>query len=114
MFNEAFWFMYFVDLVDATEGIAIVAFLVAIIFATCYGVYTSETDDTAEGWARWFRYVRLAAIGAFAFMLIAILVPSEKTLYAGAGQYVVEATETDDTLMNLKRLVDQRIAEELE
>ena len=42
---------------------------------------------------------------------LAFFAPSENAMYAGAGQYVAEATELDDTLIGLKDIIDQKIEE---
>ncbi len=114
MFNEAFWFMYILDLLDAIVSFAILGTMVAVIFAFAYGAYIDGIDDTDEGWKRWWLRVRMAGAAAVFLIIISLLAPTPRTMYAGAGQYVAETTEIDDTLIGLKTLIDQKIAEELE
>lgn len=110
MFNEAFWFFYLVDLVGGLTALAIVIAGFAGI-VTFVMLLISALEESWDIWNQWRFTLIISFISA---ILFAILIPSETTLYVGAGQYVVEATEIDDTLLLLKEAIDQRIEELVE
>ena len=106
MFNEAFWFFYWVGVVDELKGVA-----TAIAWVTLIGSIISVSIGFVEDnkGAK-----NLARTGAFAFLVSAgliVTVPSKEALYAGAAQYVGEATEVDETLIRLKTLLDEKLDE---
>ena len=104
MFNEAFWFFYLVGMVeefDFTVGFVCLVTLLGSVFTGLYGFV--EDDKKAIKIARRLLIVFLSAAS------IAILVPSKESLYAGAAQYVGEATEVDETLIRLKGLLDEKL-----
>lgn len=108
MFNEAFWFFYWVSVVTTLSVIFSVTAALGIFFgAFLKGCYHFDNEESALKPSNW-----LLTIGAIC-LIGSIFIPPEEALYAGAGQYVIEATETDETLLRLKDIIDEKI-EELE
>ena len=106
MFNEAFWFFYWVAVVSvATELFAIFGGLTTVASLIFNYGYRVEDEES------WGRAAKVLPIIATVFILTAIFLPSERALYAGAGQYIAESTEIDETLLSLKDILDDKIAE---
>ncbi len=110
MFNEAFWFFY---LVSVVEGLVMSAVIVAS-FSTfgvvaCIFYLTDPWDNDAKNKAIQLmkRFIMVVCISTS----IAIFTPKPLAFYAGAGQYVGESVELDDTLLNLKKVVDEKVEE---
>jgi hypothetical protein len=114
MFNEAFWFFYMVGIVGqlwvafavflGVGGISILV-VYAFIDDTLFGDERTEELIKLDKWARrWLVTAASIAIAAF-------FSPTEEALYAGAGQYVAESAELDETMLRLKKLVDKKIDE---
>ena len=106
MFNEAFWFMYWVSVADSIStifGIVGAILVIASIFAC--GCWLCDDDENAKR--------PTIVFGAIAGLLISISIatPPTAAFYAGAGQYIAESAELDDTLINLKVLLDAKIEE---
>jgi hypothetical protein len=98
--------MYLVDMLTALK---IVASLGATLSGIGTGVlFVTVFFDDVEAMRKTFFYMLSLFI---ATLIIAIGTPTRTAMYAGAAQYVVEATEVDDTLLSLKRLIDQKIEE---
>ncbi len=112
MFNEAFWFFYWVGVVgdiSAALGAIFVITLIAAGFWAFIGAMQVDCNDMKpETYKKGLKLFVLVACVCFA---IDIVVPNENALYAGAGQYVAESTEIDDTLLKLKDLIDKKIEE---
>lgn len=105
MFNEAFWLFYMIGLSDMIRGNA---FAIALLLGLIGGigitfVWTEVCEKTGK------RLTWLLGIFCTVLMVAGVFMPSKEALYAGAGQYVAEATELDDTLRSLKTLLDQKI-----
>lgn len=110
MFNEAFWFFYLVGVVqDLPLTLFFVGFGFAAAAALCLGPgYCACPESERLMWAkRGKKCVTVALILWF----VGMFVPSEDAFYAGGAQYVTEATELDETLLNLKGILDQKIEE---
>lgn len=110
MFNEAFWFFYLVSLTGSFEVffmivgvLGIIASLIAWIIA-----YVAPKENWADSYSKKLRWILPSFVLC---VLMSMLMPPKEAFYAGAGQYVVEASETDQTLMNLKNLLDKKIEE---
>ena len=107
MFNEAFWFFYWVGLAGSlTEvfiGLAILTGFSSLFIAGMAFIEDAE-------WAK-RALPRVVVPIFFGSLFMAVIIPSETALYAGAGQYVAEAGEIDETIISLKKLLDQKIAE---
>ena len=108
MFNEAFWFFY---LVNVAGNIAVICFLIAIVTGVASVVTWAIVFD---GDKELKPLAKVLVIIAVSCVTIATLAPNERALYAGACQYVAETAEVDETLLRLKKLIDQKIDEELE
>lgn len=114
MFNEAFWFFYWVGIVGALRTLAsvfIAVGLVASIISFAFidiDMYGDERKSAIRNLKRWFKRFSIAALSLGA---VAFLAPTEEALYAGAGQYVAEGAELDETLLRLKKLIDKKIYE---
>lgn len=113
MFNEAFWFFYAVGLVTSFSAYVFLYTVVGILGFLGAGVFLSEQDyDTREReWPKFAKTFKKFFISVFALMLITFFIPNENALYAGAGQYVAESAEIDETLMKLKDAIDLKIEE---
>lgn len=112
MFNDVFWFMYLVGLADKMSGESVVvfAFVLIVTFIGYLAVCAESNKEFKEIFSpvKWW-------VGLFVlYSLLVALFPEKEALYAGAGWYVAEETEVTDTMLDLKRLIDQRIAEGLE
>ena len=110
MFNSAFLLMYLVGIVGFITPVLAVA--AAIITALAIGWYIAfcdenNTNERIRGMATCRNYVLIAAF----VWLLAAAVPSKIALYAGAGQYIAEVAELDDTLLGLKDLIDAKVNE---
>jgi len=106
MFNEAFWFFYWVGVVDTLPTFLNVALLLTCIGSVLsFPLYYAEDIKGAKKW----NYI--GPVMALFFALCSILTPTEKAMYAGATYYVVEAVELDDTLIQLKSILDDKITE---
>jgi len=106
MFNEAFWFFYWVGVVDTLPSFFnITALLCTIGAALSFPLYYVEDIKGAKKW----HY--LGPLMVLALALASIFTPTEKAMYAGATYYVVEAVELDDTLIQLKSILDDKIIE---
>ncbi len=106
MFNEAFWFFYWVGLVNAAGIIfgvfAMLTLIAAMFTGGCWFI------DGHEGAKKPFRILSILGV---IFLFVAIAIPSQTAMYAGAGQYVAEATEIDATLLKLKEALDAKLEE---
>ena len=110
MFNEAFWFMYAIGVVGYLKTLCtIVAALCGLVGVISLIMCTEEDDKDKV--SRFLRFARIWAATCVAALLIAISIPTATSLYAGAGQYVAQASELDQTLLSLKDLLDQKIEE---
>lgn len=109
MLNNAFWFFYWVDALAAFTVLSGVITGVSGFLIVIFGVGAMIESD-----AKILRFAWRALPVFCVATLLVIFIPSRTAMYAGAGQYVAEVTEVDDTLLQLKELIDQRIAEELE
>ena len=109
LFNEAFWFFYMVEKFDALPGFAAGAFFVGLFAAVGFGMFTEYEDDRLNAiFVKWIkRYYTVVAVIA----ICAVLAPPPVAFYAGAGQYVGEAAELDETLLKVKKLVDAKLEE---
>ena len=109
MFNEAFWFFYWVGVVGALDD-ALFALIVVVVIGTAFSfpLYYIEDIKQAKKWHT------LGPVLAVVLTLAIVFLPSKDALYAGAGQYVAETTEVDDTLLKLKALIDKKIEEAAE
>lgn len=106
MFNEAFWFFYWVGVIDSLNfSIVVILLIAAALTVASFPIYYIDNVKGAKKWHT------LGPIICLALFLTATFLPSKDALYAGAGQYVAEAGEVDQTLLNLKDLLDQKIAE---
>lgn len=106
MFNEAFWFFYWINVVgNISFFLGAIAILSLLALTLSVGFIFIEEDAKAK---------KLAKILVAVFLLCGLgssLMPPEDAFYAGATQYVAEAVELDDTLVSLKNLVDEKIEE---
>ena len=110
MFNEAFWFFYWMDFAGSIKGILMFVPGVVLVLAMIGTVLTQDLWDSDEGekfWGLW----KAVGIPLAIIFFVGSFIPSERSFYAGAGQYVAESAEIDDTLLKLKDLIDQKIAE---
>ena len=105
MINEAFWFFYMVGIVDGLSAV----FIVGAILSACVTIY-SLLCASIDGYDM-TKVFKWCVPGVVLLTLLAIAVPPKEALYAGAGQYIAEAGELDQTLLGLKDLLDQKIAE---
>jgi len=111
MFNEAFWFFYMVEVVTRIATISVIIVAAIIIIGGIFSmVWLCEENDPNIIKRFW----KICGPILVAAIVIAMFTPPKEALYAGAGQYAIEATETDQTLLKLKELVDQKIASEVE
>ena len=94
MLNASFWLMYFVGLVGfitpILTGIAVITAICSIVWFIGGTEEPRETRD--ERWA----LARTFLTASIVIIIIASALPSQMSLYAGAGQYVVETTEIDE------------------
>lgn len=123
MINEAFWFFYLVGLIDKLDNLLLISIItgtlsglfVVLYFAIeredCYGGKDGEKLKAQIATAQ--RIAKIWVIAVLSIALITFFVPTKESLYAGAGQYVTEATELDQTMLQLKDILDEKI-EELE
>ena len=109
MFNEAFWFFYAISVVEDLAILftilsagSIMGIIASFIAA---GDYTMGKEGTKEA----LKFAKRFAISAVIFIPLAIAVPSKESFYAGAGQYVAESAELDETLMQLKKAIDKKV-----
>lgn len=117
IFNEAFWFFYLVGIVNGlsqTLQFAVVLNTLALFGLLIAVLNTIEYGSGDKDFQIAVKWSKRAAISLAIIITLLVAIPSKEALYAGAGQYAVEATEVNDTLIRLKKLVDQRIAEETE
>ncbi len=110
MINEAFWFFYLVAIANSLEnlfGIVGIVGIVVALFAVGIG-HAPPKESWVDSLTQKLRWI----LPVFAVcVLVSVLMPPKEAFYAGAGQYVVEASETDQTLLNLKGLLDKKIEE---
>lgn len=110
MFNSAFLLMYLIGIVGyITPILTAAACLVIVLAGGWYIGFCDESnlEERQQGMGTCRTYVILASI----LFILAAAVPSKIALYAGAGQYVVEVAEIDDTLIGLRDLIDAKITE---
>ena len=112
MINEAFWFFYIVGLVGSVAPLVAILTLINVCALAIMGLMCDNYGEPKKrATARFQRlYPRMVGINIF-IILVAFITPSKTALYAGAGQYVVQTTEIDDTLLQLKNILDTKIAE---
>jgi hypothetical protein len=109
MVNEAFMFFWLVSLVEALVVICVLGSFVTLVACLFYATYADEIED-ATGASLPSAAKRLGAATVLLW-LVAALIPPTESFYAGAGQYVAESAELDETLLQLKDVIDQKIAE---
>ena len=107
MFGEAFWFMYLVGLVGSVASTAVAIAIAGSVVTMLVFVIAAVEESTKLLRVAKRRLLPIVLVAA----IIAVFIPQPVALYAGAGQYVVESTELDDTLLNLKKLIDDKIKE---
>jgi len=108
MFNEAFWFFYWVGVV---EYITVFFTAVSCVFGFIgFAGLVGWLADGMRGY-KWPSIILLSV--ACVLVLSVIFIPTTAALYAGAGQYVGESVEVDETLLRLKELVDAKIEEQM-
>lgn len=110
MINEAFWFFYWVDVCGVAKDLFFFGGIgIAVLLCVPLGfIYEDAHEEEKKQVAKFTK--KAAAILSCA-ILIGILIPPKQAFYAGAAQYVGEATEIDQMLLNLKTLLDQKIEE---
>lgn len=113
MVNEAFWFFYLVSLSNtATIFFGVLAALTLFVsLVVGINLYCDATDAQEERIG--LRFLKVGVPIGLVFLLISSAIPPKEAYYAGAGQHVAESTEVDHTLLQLKQVLDKRIAEEL-
>ena len=105
MFNEAFWFFYWVNVVASVSAIAFITLIVCSI-ASVFAVVIPLIEGDAEFVKKAVRIlIPIMAVSG----LLGIFIPPQSAFYAGAGQYVAESAELDETLLKLKDAIDQKI-----
>ena len=105
MFNETFWFFYWINVAGNIVGFAVAITAVMVLAGVvCLFIGECEDDKQVRRWT-WQRCLPVA-VSAF---LIATFIPPAESFYGGATQYLGTTTELDETLINLKGLVDQKI-----
>ena len=109
LFNEAFWFFYMVEKFDALPGVAAGAFMVGLFVAVAFCMFTECKDDNLN--AVFIKWIRRYSVFVAVLAICAILAPPPIAFYAGAGQYVGEVAELDETLLKVKKLVDAKLDE---
>jgi len=108
MFNEAFWFFYWVGVVGyLTTFFSILGAVSGIVAIFVGSTWVFDREKRAKPW-----FISLSIVGVL-FISLAILTPTTTAMYAGAGQHVAQMTEVDETLLRLKELVDAKIEEQL-
>lgn len=108
MFNEAFWFFYWVNVVAGISSVFhILAGVTAVGAIMCFGPGYTECREEDE--ACWLNRGKWLSIGAATLLTLSFLIPPEEAFYAGAGQYVAESAELDETLLKLKEAIDEKI-----
>ena len=108
------WFIYLASIVDA---LTVIMFLSAIVWAATAWMYASEfyTSDlrnlppTKERIARAIRVSKLAACIA----LIAILIPSGRTIYMIAGAHLGKEVMQNETTKKVTEILNLKLDEEL-
>jgi hypothetical protein len=108
MFNEAFWFFYWVNVVEY-----LTIFLTTLGIASAFGAFVAFGIWIFEEKKEARPYFISVTIFCVLCFFLAMFTPSTKALYAGAGQYIGETTEVDETLIRLKNLIDEKIDEQL-
>lgn len=117
MFNEAFMFFYLISLVTSLSCVAVVVMVlcgIATVITTIVAGATAESEHEKQAHENAKSLLRKFFPTALLCLAVVVLTPPKEAFYAGAGQYVIEATEIDGTIMQLKEILDQKIAEELE
>lgn len=100
MFNEAFMFFWLVSVVENIVGV----FVIFAILCAGIGAFCAMEFEAYKSGVTFI-------IGSLFFIVCAVVTPPKESFYAGAAQYVGEAGELDQTLIDLKKLLDQKIAE---
>lgn len=106
MFNEAFWFFYWVEICKGLKFLLFFCGGLGTIISLIVGAVSYEDDPRISK----FLLSRMLPLGVLV-ILLGVAVPPPSAFYAGAGQYVTEYTELDTTLLKLKEVVDQKIEE---
>ena len=110
MFNETFWFFYLISVTSSIAVMAVIIFVVAFLIALIVTIGSTLEGDFKSVAPALKRIVLPILICSG---LLAIFMPPESAFYGGATQYVAQSTEIDDTLINLKELIDQKIGEQI-
>lgn len=111
MINEAFWIVY---LAGACESLSIICTLVIFVsFLIATGCFIFSLDDLAsdEELAQRRKGSRVMAVVTAVSAMIGTAIPSSTAVYAGAAQYVAEASEVGETLELLKEAIDEKLRE---
>lgn len=108
MFNEAFWFFYWVGVIEYLTAFFTVIAIVSTFTMLITGIAWIIDDEKPA--KPWFIGALVVTFLAFTF---AMMTPTTTALYAGAGQHVAQTTDVDETLLRLKELVDAKIEEQL-
>lgn len=102
MFNEAFWFFYMVSIVSNIGAVFVALGFIGLIWGLVGFFLWLDSECT-------WRHALLGLLTALFFTTLFILTPPEEAFYAGAGQYVAESAEIDETLLKLKDAIDAKI-----
>lgn len=114
-FNEAFWLVYFADVLTEVRVMSAILLVLGIvgIFVILIATDTSYKSGATKAEYEYLRkkYISRLVAGMLVCFLVGTVTPSRTAIYAGAAQYVVEVTEVDATVMTLKQLLDSKIEE---
>ena len=106
MFNETFWFFYWVNVASGLAALAVSVFILTMI-ATGFAVFFAGLEEELDTVKPWLKKLALPLLIGSA--VLAVFMPPEEAFYGGATQYVAQSTELDDTLLKLKSLVDAKL-----
>jgi len=110
MINEAFWFFYWISMIERLPHIFGASVIAGVLALIVYGAAAAEVSYPLG--TKTFKRMGIAYIWYISILVLLLIVaPSTNALYAGAAQYGIEVTELDDTLLTLKEVVDLKVEE---
>ena len=111
--NNLSWFLYAVDLLGNLQGFfgwAAVLLGIFIPFILC--VMINETWDDDKKPKLW-RYLRTSVVSGVIFCLLAIVIPSQKTMYLILGSEVGQKVIQSDTGKKVFDVINKKLDEYL-
>lgn len=117
--NSISWFLYIADVVGNLRGLLVGVAIACIAFCVLcligQGIAEGELSENCPNmWKRWWQCAPTAVI----FLLIAIFIPSQNTLYAIAasevGERVVKNEKVQDIASDATKALHQWIKRQIE